>query len=94
VSQAYRYVLELDGDERVIGGQWISDEKESPPPSYLWIAQGPRFERLIGKSSPELTAPGNPFVEYSDVSALVQDAGGSSLRLQTPGEERTEPLPE
>jgi len=98
VSQAHHYILELDGESNVIGGQWLSNEKTSVQPSYLWIAQGPRFQRSLNKTSPEAAAPGNPYVRYSEVLDLLNQSkaeeDSNALELQTTAEGNSDPLPE
>ena len=90
VAREYHYVLELDAEQRVIGGQWIDDEKEVPRADYLWIAQGPRFARSVGKISPESPAAGNPFVRYSDVMELSEQSQakntGKAIEVQANSE--------
>jgi hypothetical protein len=98
VSYAYHYILELDAVGRVIGGQWLMDEEAQQPPHYLWIAQGPRFQRSLATMTPETAAPGNPYVRYSDVLSLLNESksedADSSLELQTTSEGNSDPLPE
>jgi hypothetical protein len=98
VSAPYHYILELDGEGRVIGGQWLEDKETPDPPNYLWIAQGPRFERALEKMSPESPGPGNPYVTYSDVLDLLDQAksddAANSLQVQTPSAGSSDPLPE
>lgn len=97
VSTPYHYILELDGQGRVIGGQWLADEGMTTPPDYLWIAQGPRFERALGKLSPETPAAGNPYVKYSEVRGLLQDSqsdqASGALEVQRTSEDGPDPLP-
>jgi len=86
-SRVHHYVLELDSEDRILGGQWVKDAKSQTSPDFLWIVQGPRFQRVVGDPEPELDAPSNPFVRYSEVLALLNQAtgnsGGSDLEIAT-----------
>jgi hypothetical protein len=70
-ARGLHYILELDLDRRIIGGQWITSDKSGPVPGFLWIAQGPRLKRLVGQADTALDAPSNPFVHYEEVLSLA-----------------------
>jgi hypothetical protein len=39
VTKLYEYTLELDGEGRIVGGEWISDNR----PDFLWVQGMPSF---------------------------------------------------
>ncbi len=38
-NESYRYYLELDSNQKIIGGKWVSSER----PDFLWRQEPPTF---------------------------------------------------
>ena len=76
-TDAYHYVLEMDADGRIIGGEWIQGGVNGPTggfsnqPDFLWFPMGPR-------PNPTATTHGmpdprrNPHLSYTKVSDLFE----------------------
>lgn len=49
-SDYYRYILELDADDRIIGGEWLDDSKRNHP-DFLWtpLFTRPNAENVGGR---------------------------------------------
>jgi hypothetical protein len=56
VSNTYRFILELDDDGAVLGGEWIGESKQDHPP-FFWAPVGP--------------GSNVPFLDYHKIKALV-----------------------
>lgn len=65
------YILELDADDNIIGGEWIGESKTKHP-DFLWVALQPL--RPSGSKS-----MGNPFVDYDQVVRIWATATGHDV---------------
>ncbi|MCA9580258.1 MAG: hypothetical protein KC416_00605 [Myxococcales bacterium] len=74
-SDRYHYVLELDADDKIIGGEYIGSSQENHP-DFLWMPIGPG------------SYGSNPHVKLNEVRKLVslanQGSGGGSDGGGTP----------
>ncbi len=79
VEVELNYILELDADDRVLGGEWIEDpvvtwgpNNKELHPDFIWMAVDPRG---YGEGSDDLGGDSdNPYIAYSDARALLQCA--------------------
>lgn len=79
-TDRYHYILEMDDDGRIIGGEWINGRSTdgrgrfSEQPDFLWYPTGPRpnppSEGPHGPRDPKK----NPFVSYAKVLKLFEKA--------------------
>lgn len=73
--KVYRYILELDEDERILGGEWlgpkgsVTKDSRQNHPDFIWIPFHPR------KPSGNRTT-GNPFVDPEEVLAMWEESMG------------------
>ncbi len=79
-TDRYHYVLELDGDDRIIGGEWINGSVTGPSggfsgqPDFLWYPTGPwpnpSPNGIHGAREPKK----NPHVSYTKVLRLFEQS--------------------
>lgn len=82
-TDAYSYVLELDGEGKIIGGEWLGSSKLSHP-DFLWLPLGPsgntvaggaiafdKVKALVLESAGTISAPG-PEVEVTESATIAQ----------------------
>jgi hypothetical protein len=68
-SDNYHYLLELDKDGKIIGGEWLQGRAQSDmwgisqQPDFLWYATGPNTSSFSGT---------NPYVKYEKVKELLE----------------------
>ena len=58
----YHYILELDGEGRIIGGEWVGSSIDNHP-DFLWVPTGPRTG---------WNRRSNPHVDLETVRMLIQ----------------------
>lgn len=63
-TDRYEYVLEIDGQGRVIGGEWVGASKKNHP-DFLWLPLGPSSTSVAGGA-----------IKYDVVKALVLESAG------------------
>ena len=61
-SDTYEYVLELDSQGRIIGGEWVGSSKRSHP-DFLWLPTGRRESSVAGGA-----------INYAKVKALIDES--------------------
>ncbi|KAL4146274.1 hypothetical protein PRNP1_012142 [Phytophthora ramorum] len=61
VSNEYEYLLELDANDAIIGGEWVGDSKEAHP-DFLWFATG----------KPDTSTVTSVGLSYADVQELLE----------------------
>ncbi|GMF80348.1 unnamed protein product [Phytophthora fragariaefolia] len=61
VSNDYEYLLELNANNVIIGGEWVGDSKEDHP-DFLWFATG----------KPDISAETSAGLKYADVRDLLE----------------------
>lgn len=67
-SDNYHYILELDAEGHIIGGEWLQGRTDHPSwgyseqPDFLWISNGP------ASNSPRI----NPYISYSTIKELLE----------------------
>ncbi len=72
----YHYILELDGDGQIIGGEWINGSAESSfghfsqQPDFLWLPRGPLSNPIANGPQGMVDPRKNPHVSYSEVKRL------------------------
>ncbi|SMF78821.1 hypothetical protein [Pseudobacteriovorax antillogorgiicola] len=64
----YTYILELDGEGRVVGGEWVGESRRSHP-DFLWMA----FEPAPPTGS---SSRGNPHVDVDEVISIWAESVG------------------
>ncbi len=71
-TDRYEYVLELDADGKIIGGEWVGDSKTNHP-DFLWLP--------TVKSETELAKDGGKSgtgIKWSEVQALLSESVGET----------------
>ena len=63
-SDNYHYVLEVDKNGKIIGGEWL-DDSQSSHPDFLWL--------------PSVAQGSNPYVDAKKVRALAQKSHGTTV---------------
>ncbi len=58
-TDRYRYILELDADGKIIGGEWVGDSKKAHP-DFLWLPTGVAGSSVAGGA-----------IAYAKVKALL-----------------------
>jgi hypothetical protein len=82
-SDLYHYILELDGEGQIIGGEWINGSARSSfgnfsqQPDFLWLPRGPMSNPIANGIHGLRDPKKNPHVSYSEVKRLFE-------RSQTP----------
>jgi hypothetical protein len=82
-NDRYHYVLELDGNAEIIGGEWINGRATSSfgyfsqQPDFLWLPRGPLSNPVANGPQGSHAPKKNPYVSYSKVKQLFD-------RSQTP----------
>jgi hypothetical protein len=77
-TDTYHYLLEMDGDGKIIGGEWLNADAEGPrggisgQPDFLWYPTGPRANPLPNGVHGRIDPRKNPHVSYSKVSRLFE----------------------
>ena len=61
---SYRYILELDEEGKVVGGEWVGTSKTEHP-DFLWTVSGPG----LGVDQYDYD---NPYIRYDKVKMLLQ----------------------
>jgi hypothetical protein len=77
-SAAYEYLLELDADKNIIGGEWVNEARYEHP-DFLWFPA----------SKPPANTVTSIGLKYSDVEKLLED----SLKCAPVTPEPTTPVP-
>jgi hypothetical protein len=68
-NDSYHYILELDADGKILGGEWLQGRAQhsrwgiSEQPDFLWYSTGPNTNSF-GRS--------NPYVDYRKVKELLE----------------------
>ena len=82
-NDLYHYILELDDDGQIIGGEWINGStmssfgEFSQQPDFLWLPRGPMSNPIADGPQGPRDPRKNPYVSYSEVKRLFE-------RSQTP----------
>jgi Transglutaminase elicitor/Bacterial pre-peptidase C-terminal domain len=80
-TDRYEYVLELDADGRIIGGEWIGASKKKHP-DFLWLPISHSASTMLGGK-----------LRYDDIKSLldesVGDSGGGDSETVTASESGT-----
>jgi hypothetical protein len=71
----FHYMLELDGDGRVVGGSFFGDSSRI---DFLWVPLRPKL------SGAEGNARGNPYVDVERVLAIWRDSVSAETRAHWP----------
>ncbi|MBI3181651.1 MAG: pre-peptidase C-terminal domain-containing protein [Myxococcales bacterium] len=78
-SDRYEYVLELDGQGKIIGGEWVGASKKDHP-DFVWLPLGPSGQTVAGGA-----------ISYANVKSLVDESvtepggGGGEKTVQQSG---------
>ncbi len=76
----YHYVLELDGEGQIIGGEWINGRASSSfgsfsqQPDFLWLPRGPLSNPMANGPQGMRDPKKNPYVSYTKVKRLFEQA--------------------
>ncbi|MCB9556241.1 MAG: hypothetical protein H6707_09080 [Deltaproteobacteria bacterium] len=70
-DRSMEYLLELDSDSRILGGEWLGGSKTSHP-DFTWLARAPR------DMLPDPTGADNPWIAYENVKALLDCANDAA----------------
>ena len=76
------YVLELDANGRLIGGEWARDSRTEHP-DFLWVPLSPASSYTVtpdGRRVVGTSGRGNPFIVYEEVRQLVALSVGEALQ--------------
>ncbi len=76
-TDRYEYVLELDADGKIIGGEWVGSSKKAHP-DFLWVPTGRQSETTGGGA-----------IKYADVKSLLDESvrvvGGTPIVVEKSG---------
>ncbi|DAZ97798.1 TPA: hypothetical protein N0F65_009544 [Lagenidium giganteum] len=72
-TQTYEYVLELDENNHIIGGEWINESKTNHP-DFLWFPVGKPSDGAVTKSG----------ISYADVKDLLEKARQCDGKTEAP----------
>ncbi|MCA1825632.1 MAG: hypothetical protein LC689_01675 [Myxococcales bacterium] len=61
-TDSYEYVLELDGNGRIVGGEWVGESKQAHP-DFLWLPTGVGASTVAGGA-----------ISYANVKSLIDEA--------------------
>ncbi len=61
-TDRYEYVLELDSDGKIIGGEWVGQSKTNHP-DFVWLPLGPSTTSVAGGA-----------IKYADVKSLIDES--------------------
>ncbi len=64
----YHYILELDGDGKIIGGEWVGSSRQSHP-DFLWL--------------PIRARGGDPHIDLDKVREMVAESRGTTVAENT-----------
>jgi hypothetical protein len=61
-TDSYEYVLELDANGRIVGGEWVGESKQAHP-DFLWLPTGVAAKTVAGGA-----------IAYDNVKSLIDEA--------------------
>jgi hypothetical protein len=79
-TDRYHYILELDGEGKIIGGEWINGSRTddgrgfSEGPDFLWYPTGPRPNPIADGPQGPRAPRKNPHVNYRRVVELFEQS--------------------
>ncbi|MCX6118035.1 MAG: hypothetical protein NT027_10870 [Proteobacteria bacterium] len=74
-SKTYTYILELDGEGRIIGGEWTGESIQTHP-DFIWVP----FEPVLGDGT---ATSANPHIKPEDVLKLWEESLGADGAVAT-----------
>jgi len=84
-TDRYHYILELDGEGHIIGGEWLNGRAESTfgtfsqQPDFLWLPRGPLPNPMANGPQGMRDPKKNPFVSYSKIRRLFEQSQTAGL---------------
>jgi tetratricopeptide (TPR) repeat protein len=85
-KKQYEYILELNQQGEVIGGEWVGLSKKEHP-DFAWFCLGPQSGYTLtsdGRYRMVRTRARNPYILYEDLKLLLKDAGVPPPNHTTP----------
>ncbi|MEE2789101.1 MAG: hypothetical protein VX589_17330 [Myxococcota bacterium] len=79
-TDRYHYILELDDEDRILGGEWINGRAESTlgyfsqQPDFLWLPRGPLSNPTPSGPQGRRDPKKNPHVSYTKVKRLFESS--------------------